>query len=65
MKERKRYRVIENSIHIVLETNCKLEAENCWREAHRQNDTKFHEVYELIDGHYEGICQFAPGDKVR
>jgi len=58
------YRVYENN-DILLETGDKEEAMGVWRESHRKNPYKFHEVHEFWDGKYHGICQFAPGDEVR
>ena len=68
MKEpsvRKRFQVRENQLRLLLETDDKEEAMRVWRESHRKDISKFHEVYELRNGVYEGTNQFAPGDRVR
>jgi len=59
-----KYRLYENN-DVLLETENKEEAMSKWRDSHRKSPDKFHEVHEWWDGKYHGICQFAPGDKVR
>jgi len=62
---RKRFQVRENQSSLLLETDDKEEAMRVWRESHRKDISKFHEVYEWLDGMYHGTNQFAPGDQVR
>jgi len=66
VKQFKKYRVYEGN-KVLLETDDKVEAEKVWRDSHRKTPGKFHELHRWSpeEGHYEGISQFAPGDKVR
>jgi hypothetical protein len=61
----KKYRVYEDVLNLILETDDKEEAMRMQRESHRKSPDKFHEVYEFWDGKYNGICQFAPNDQVK
>jgi hypothetical protein len=63
-QEKPKFRVLENN-DILKETNIREEAMRVWRDSHRKNPSKYHEVEEFWDGHYNGICQFKPGDPVR
>ena len=58
---KKKYRVYEGN-KVLLETDDKEEAMRVWREAHRKQLNKFHEVHEYWDGRYNGTSQLAPGD---
>lgn len=62
---RKRFQVRENQITLLLETDDKEEALKVWRDSHKKQLDKFHEIYELRNGVYRGTNQFAPGDQVR
>jgi len=66
VKVRKEYRVYEDN-KVLVETDDKAEANRVWRDSHRKTPGKFHELHKWStkEGHYTGISQFAPGDKVR
>jgi len=61
----KKYRVYENQLTLILETDDKTEATARWRQAHRDKPDCYHELFEYWSGQYNGIAQFEPNDTVR
>ena len=61
----KRFRIYENQLRLLTETDDYIEAVKQMKRAHKQKPNKYHELYQLIDGQYIGIRQYKPGDKVR
>jgi len=67
---RKEFRVYENQLTLLIETNDKEEAVKTMREAHRAFPEKYHELFQLMDGRYigerqyVGIRQYEPNDPI-
>lgn len=60
---RKRYRVYENQLKLIIETNDKEEASIVMKKEHKEYPMRFHELEELQDnGMYIGIRQYKPFD---
>jgi len=58
----KGFRVCENQLTLLVETDDKEEAVKVMREAHQKDPQKYHELYQFLDGQYIGIRQYEPGD---
>ena len=61
---RKEFEVYENQLTLLIETDNKEEAVKTMKEAHTKAPEKYHELFQLLDGRYIGVRQYAPNDPV-
>jgi len=60
----KKFRVYENQLKLLIETDDKSEAVKVMNNAHLEYSDRWHELFEYWDGRYNGIRQYKPRDSI-
>jgi len=60
----KNFKVYENQLTLLIETDDKEEAVKAMKEAHKGSPEKYHELFQLLDGRYIGVRQYKPNDPI-